>query len=653
MERRAGTELELLITDEVKGVANVMPILDKGASLNHWALLMPRAEQSLSNFAKGPISETQAVPIFIDVARALDGVSKVRTTHYDGVGIVHRDLKPENVLLWNDSWHLTDFGIARYAEKASGRNTRSHLMTRQYASPEQWINERATAQTDVYAFGVMAFELLAGNRPFEEPNLRDKHISAEPPVLTGINPSLIAIVSMCLYKDPADRPTPEGLLRLLENMPARFGRKTGFASLQQANLEVIIDYGHTVRDQFQERGLKPAHLRQRLRTFAYESTDTEHRADQPQGPYSDAYIISTQLKKTIIRLAPACENLETKSGWSLRLGSATLSFSDVAEPSEIDLANLPFTVIAYCEVHVSSVSNDGRAHSMWFCDAKREGDFQWFETAFVRGNQRRPFSPFALRPAGEEAIAALTSRQGTGNCDVAWPFTPLDVGDLSLFLERWARWLSVASQGGIIAKYTHPFEAAGSWREASNSPKIYVEERRQPPAPLEQTRTRLFPWRPTLRFALFALFVAALLVIPLQLRNNGVDQTARTAGFKCHVAFGPTSSDATSKNTSFPCNAIPRDQIGRQSMWIFVKLEEMRFGTAKEHGISIQCSEPTHSLSGSSVGMSNLLNYLEAEVSWNVDKPVSPLPVQLTCQVLKGDVPVRTESFELQTNPAF
>src|SRR5258708_40144833 len=99
----------------------------------------------------------EAVNILLDVAEALASLEK---------DVVHRDLKPENILFYQGHWCLADFGIARYAEATTSPDTHKYSFTPPYAAPEQWRFERATPATDVYAFGVTAFELLQGHRPF-------------------------------------------------------------------------------------------------------------------------------------------------------------------------------------------------------------------------------------------------------------------------------------------------------------------------------------------------------------------------------------------------------------------------------------------------------------------------------------------------------
>ena len=157
-----GADRELLFVD-VKGVRNVAPVIDSGEYKGSWALVMPRADKSLRKHlagASGSLEVAEAVAILTDIATALNDIDS---------RIVHRDLKPENVLLLNGAWCLADFGISRYAEASTAPDTQKYALSAPYAAPERWRNERAHSATDIYSFGMLAFELLTGTRPFEGP----------------------------------------------------------------------------------------------------------------------------------------------------------------------------------------------------------------------------------------------------------------------------------------------------------------------------------------------------------------------------------------------------------------------------------------------------------------------------------------------------
>ncbi len=125
-------------------------------------------------------------------------------------GIVHRDVKPGNLLVRpNGSLILTDFGIARSAGAAQLTAAGSVLGTASYISPEQAMGEQASPLSDIYALGVVAYQCLAGRRPFEGGNpleIAMRHVREIPPPLPGdIPPMVRSIVERAIAKDPAAR----------------------------------------------------------------------------------------------------------------------------------------------------------------------------------------------------------------------------------------------------------------------------------------------------------------------------------------------------------------------------------------------------------------------------------------------------------------
>ncbi|MGE0134984.1 MAG: serine/threonine-protein kinase, partial [Dehalococcoidia bacterium] len=177
-----GTSRDLLFSDldAAHDAPNVVPVFDRGETETHWAIAMPVAAETLRDaLAEGMMPFEEAKPILLSVLRALSAL--------DGK-VVHRDLKPDNIFLVEGEWCLGDFGIARYAEATTASDTQKFSMTPPYAAPEQWRLERASAATDIYAFGIVVFEMLAGARPFAGPSVddyRDQHLhQAAPPLPT-------------------------------------------------------------------------------------------------------------------------------------------------------------------------------------------------------------------------------------------------------------------------------------------------------------------------------------------------------------------------------------------------------------------------------------------------------------------------------------
>ena len=129
-------------------------------------------------------------------------------------GIIHRDIKPQNVLIdAKGEVKLMDFGIARVAESPEGITQAGLIIgTPHYMSPEQVQGKQLDARTDVYAMGVLLYEMLAGRRPFESSSLTGilaAHISEKPRPLTDlraeVGPQVNGIVMRCLAKDPRQR----------------------------------------------------------------------------------------------------------------------------------------------------------------------------------------------------------------------------------------------------------------------------------------------------------------------------------------------------------------------------------------------------------------------------------------------------------------
>jgi serine/threonine-protein kinase len=468
-----GADREFLV-EELSGVRNVVPLLDRGETDDEWALVMPRADRSLRTHIDDQedkrLDLDAALSIMIDIAEALvDLVVK---------GVVHRDLKPPNVLLFNGRWCLIDFGIARYAEATTATNTRKYAWSPQYAAPEQWRLDRATSATDVYALGIIGYEMLTGFRPFNGPDLSDfqqQHVEGRWPELPSSVPApLAALLEQCLSKGPESRPTPADVLSRLQKQASAAPVTGGLAALQEANRAAVT------------------RLVEESRLASAAQNEAERRVTLAQDANRQLHGMSVSLREALRVAAPAAvDEDEDPAGlfdfnerfaargrpkiadrtarWSLRLGSAALTFSPgtfhETQPS------LPFDVIDVCTVAVSQSSGRygyrGRTHSVWFCDAQERGQYRWYETAFMDQPmmQRRlqSIDPFAVEPTSKEAQQALMP--GVGTFQVAWPFTPVDPGEMDEFISRWANWFAQAS-GDALARPSRMPERPidGSWR---------------------------------------------------------------------------------------------------------------------------------------------------------------------------------------------
>jgi serine/threonine-protein kinase len=197
--------------------ANVVPVLSAGdaAGVPYYTMPFVRGESLRARMAGGAaLSLAERVSILRDVARAL--------AYAHGEGIVHRDIKPENVLLSHGTAMVTDFGIAKaistsltQGSGASATLTQAGgtIGTPAYMAPEQAVGDVVDHRTDLYAWGVLAYELLSGAHPFGRhttpQTLITAHLTEAPQgfkASDAVPPALANLVMRCLEKDPARRP---------------------------------------------------------------------------------------------------------------------------------------------------------------------------------------------------------------------------------------------------------------------------------------------------------------------------------------------------------------------------------------------------------------------------------------------------------------
>jgi eukaryotic-like serine/threonine-protein kinase len=165
--------------------------------------------------AEGKLPAAEAARIALECARALAAAH--------AVGVVHRDIKPANILLdANGHATVTDFGIALVTSRPARELRGSTAGTPHYMSPEQSLGEHVDGRSDVYALGIVLYEMLTGTCPFAGRNATEviaKHISAPVPKVSEREPetpvALVRLVDRMLAKDPAGRPTAAELVKEL------------------------------------------------------------------------------------------------------------------------------------------------------------------------------------------------------------------------------------------------------------------------------------------------------------------------------------------------------------------------------------------------------------------------------------------------------
>jgi serine/threonine-protein kinase len=206
--------------------ANILPVIAAGDvdGLPYYTMPYVEGESLRARLGKGALSIGEAIDVLRDVAKAL--------AYAHGRGIVHRDIKPDNVLLSGRSAVVADFGIAKAIAAAQERSPGATLTqlgtavgTPAYMAPEQAAGDPSTDhRADVYAFGAMAYELLAGHPPFHglSPHkLMAAHMSETPRPIEELRaecpPTIARMINRCLAKDPERRPsTADELLRELD-----------------------------------------------------------------------------------------------------------------------------------------------------------------------------------------------------------------------------------------------------------------------------------------------------------------------------------------------------------------------------------------------------------------------------------------------------
>jgi hypothetical protein len=238
-------------------------------------------------------------------------------------------------------------------------------------------------------------------------DFREQHLHAEPPRIEGLDPALAAMLDECPYKAPEARPSAADVVTRIQRMTTRSS---------SAGLERLGDVNSVEVERHAEKS----------RAESVAQTETERRAALYEVAVRSLEAITETLRESLMNAATAARLSRTprSGGWSIQLGDVTLVFTgpETAGPDPWRRHGPAFDVIAHANLKLTIPQDrtgyTGRSHSLWFCDALREREYRWHETAFMRNSflaEPSNVNPFAFSP-GEEGALALGDAIASFQC---------------------------------------------------------------------------------------------------------------------------------------------------------------------------------------------------------------------------------------------
>ncbi|MEU3414966.1 PQQ-binding-like beta-propeller repeat protein [Streptomyces sp. NPDC006658] len=218
-EFRGRFRQEVAAARRVSG-AFTAPVVDADPEADRpWMATLYIPGPTLSEHVKrsGPMAPEQLRRLMAGLAEALRDIHRV--------GVVHRDLKPGNVLLAEDGPKVIDFGISRPKDSELRTETGKLIGTPPFMAPEQFRRPREVGPAaDIFALGSVMVHAATGRGPFDSdsPYVVAYQVVHDEPDLTGVPVGLASLVRRCLAKEPADRPTPDELMRELRSVAASY-----------------------------------------------------------------------------------------------------------------------------------------------------------------------------------------------------------------------------------------------------------------------------------------------------------------------------------------------------------------------------------------------------------------------------------------------
>lgn len=309
------TERSILLSLKHPGI---VPVLDLVVDGDRLAIIMEyEAGGSLREVLGGrrTLAAVEALTICIEVLDALD--------YAHSLGVTHRDIKPDNILLsavpgpsLESLVKVTDFGVASLQD-AKDRRTTGIVGTPYYLSPESITTGNTGPATDVYATGIMLYELLAGRTPFDGPGtdfaIAYRHISSRPPRLDIPQPFWEALESL-LAKEPSARPTASEAAGVLRRLAKKYRDLPALKPLPAP-----VDFEEAERPATAVRGIAPnpegvaeAGSRDEAPGPGSDGTDTGEIEPLPELGEASRQTLIRPLKRPVIQEPAAGEDSVSK-----------------------------------------------------------------------------------------------------------------------------------------------------------------------------------------------------------------------------------------------------------------------------------------------------------------------------------------------------
>jgi len=400
-----------------KTLEHVVPVLDCGqdAESDRYFLVMPICEESLQDklTREGALAWDTAQAIVLDIIADLQEVGD----------IVHRDLKPGNVLRHQGRWKIADFGIAKFVEDSTSLETLREALTPSYAAPEQWLGQRPTSATDIYALGCIIHALVNGKPPFsgDVVSVREAHLHNSPPELIGVEPRLASLVGSMLRKTQEARPTLDRCKRVIADVAATKG--TARVALAEAGLRVSQQEAEREARQREIETSKRA-----KEALAKEAIATLNALIQRLFDEIDESSESVRRSERAVLLGPAHLTYEVpqavhsrddphQSGWDVIAASTISLRCECGRQSYYDSPTYTFSA------------------SLVFSKTPKDPQYRWRELSFWSFNSDSSSTPYALSPNDRDFSIALSNVVGMSN--VAHGPLTIDAEDEEDFLNRW------------------------------------------------------------------------------------------------------------------------------------------------------------------------------------------------------------------------